>query len=120
MHESGEMYLEDILILGNEKDNVRAVDVAEFSGYSKAAVSRALARLRADGFIEVDMQGSITFTPKGREIAERTYEKHTVISSLLRRIGVDEWTASKDACKIEHVISDTTFEIMKKHMDRTK
>lgn len=120
MQESGEMYLEDILILSGEKDHVRAVDVAEFSGYSKAAVSRALARLRTDGFIETDLSGYITFTPEGRRIAERTYEKHTVIASLLRKIGVDEWTASKDACKIEHVISDTTFEIMKKHMDRTR
>ena len=107
MHESGEMYLETILVLGKKKPTVRAVDVADDLGYSKPSVSRGLARLKADG--------CIALTEKGRQIAEKIYERHIVLSKTLMALGVDEETALSDACKIEHDLSDRSFEAIKKH-----
>lgn len=115
MHESGEMYLETILVLGKKKNTVRAVDVAEDLGYSKASVSRALARLKTDGCIIVDTDGYIALTEKGRQIAEKIYERHVVLSKMLMALGVDEETALADACKMEHDLSDVTFAAIKKH-----
>ena len=115
MHESGEMYLETILVLGKKKPTVRAVDVADDLGYSKPSVSRGLARLKADGCIIVDADGRIALTEKGRQIAEKIYERHIVIRDMLIYLGVDEETATQDACRIEHVISDKSFRAICRH-----
>ena len=115
MKESGEMYLETILVLLKTKQDVRAIDVAEKMEHSKPAVSRALAKLKEQDYIVVDRDGFITLTETGREIAGKIYERHTTIAALLMHIGVDEETAAADACKIEHVISDSTFELLKKY-----
>ena len=114
--ESGEMYLETIYILGKEKGFVRAIDVGAELGYSKPSVSRAMGILREGGFITVGQDGGISLTEAGLEVAERTYERHTVLSDLFMKLGVDEENAVKDACKIEHVISSTTFAALKKHL----
>ena len=116
MHESGEMYLETILILGIKRNMVRAVDVAEEMHISKASVSRALSRLKGESCIIVDADGHIAFTEKGRKIAEKIYERHQVLSEILMALGVDPETAAADACKMEHDISDATFEAMKTHL----
>jgi len=116
--ESGEMYLETILILSKEKNTVRAIDVADFMGFSKPSVSRALGKLRDDKYIITDKNGYIAFTEKGRKIAEGVYEKHIVITDLLQRLGVDEKTAEEDACRIEHVISEKTFDAIRKHVEK--
>ena len=116
MQESGEMYLETILVLNQEKKDVRAIDVGQKMGYSKPSVSRALARLRTDGFLSVDGNGYLRLTDKGREIAEKIYERHHVLSELLIRIGVAPETAAEDACRIEHVISDESFSAIKRHV----
>lgn len=113
--ESGEMYLETILVLSKKTNTVRSIDIAEHMGFSKPAVSRAMAKLKADKYILIDKDGFIALTGSGREIAEKIYERHTVLTKLLISIGVDEETAAADACKIEHDISDKTFEAMKKH-----
>ena len=116
MQESGEMYLETILVLSREKDAVRAIDVGQKMGYSKPSVSRALAKLRADGYLLVDGNGYLRLTDKGSAIAEKIYERHHVLSELLTRIGVSPETAAEDACRIEHVISDESFTAIKKHV----
>ena len=113
--ESGEMYLETILILSQKSSFVRAIDVGEYMGFSKPSVSRALARLKEGGYVTVGPDGGISFTDAGRAVAEKIYERHTVLSHLLVRLGVDEETARDDACRIEHVISDKTFDTIKKH-----
>ena len=117
LKESGEMYLETIYILGKEKGFVRAIDVGAELGYSKPSVSRAMGILREGGFITVGQDGGISLTEAGLEVAERTYERHTVLSDLFMKLGVDEENAVKDACKIEHVISSTTFAALKKHLN---
>ena len=116
MQESGEMYLETILVISREKPNVRSIDIANHMGYSKPSVSRAVNLLKNEGYIDIDEHGSITLRAPGRKVAETIYERHVVLAELLMRIGVDEVTASVDACKIEHDISDVTFEAIKKHM----
>ena len=116
MQESGEMYLETILVLSREKDAVRAIDVGQKMGYSKPSVSRALAKLRADGYLLVDGNGYLRLTDKGSAIAEKIYERHHVLSELLTRIGVSPETAAEDACRIEHVISDESFTAIKQHV----
>lgn len=115
LQESGEMYLETILILMNKIQTVRSIDVAEYMGYSKPSVSRAVGLLKKDEYIIVDKDGFITFTDKGKEVAERTYERHTLLTELFIRLGVDREIAAADACKIEHVISEETFEAIKNH-----
>ncbi len=116
MQESGEMYLETILILGKRSNSVRAVNVAEEMRISKASVSRALSRLKDEGCLIVDGAGNIAFTEKGRQIAEKIYERHLVLTEVIMSLGVDRETATADACKIEHVISDVTFQAMKDHI----
>ena len=116
MRESGEMYLETILVLGKKKNTVRAIDIVEEMQVSKPSVSKALGRLKKEECVIVDADGHIAFTEKGRKIAEKIYERHSVLSQILIRLGVDEETAVEDACKIEHDISDKTFEIIKKHI----
>lgn len=113
--ESGEMYLETILILSLKSGAVRSLDIAEYMGFSKPSVSRAVGLLKNDGYITVDKNGFITLTGKGREIAEKIYERHTLLTEFLVRLGVDPKTAAEDACKIEHDISDASFEAIKAH-----
>ena len=115
LHESGEMYLETILILSKEKGFVRAIDVGEQLGYSKPSVSRAIGLLRNGGFVEVSDGGGLTLTNEGREVAEKIYERHIYLTKMLMSLGVDEETATNDACRIEHVISDKTFAAIKAH-----
>lgn len=114
--ESGEMYLETILILSKAKSFVRSIDVVEYMGFSKPAVSRAMRKLREDKLIATDAGGYITLTDKGRAVAEKIYERHIVLTKFIMRLGIDEKTASQDACKIEHDISDATFEAIKQHV----
>ena len=113
LQESGEMYIETIYVLSQSSGFVRAVDVGERMGFSKPSVSRALKILRENGYITVDTKGGITLTKAGRDVAERMYERHHVISSLLMKIGVDPDIAIEDSCKIEHVISEDTFNKIK-------
>ena len=117
LKESGEMYLETIYVLRKDKGFVRAIDVGAELGYSKPSVSRAMGILRDGGYITVAQDGGITLTEAGLEVAERTYERHTVLSELFMKLGVDEENAVNDACKIEHVISSTTFAALKKHLN---
>jgi len=116
MRESGEMYLETILILTNQQNAVRSIDIAEYMGYSKPSVSRAVNTLKNDGYILIDKRGNIALTKNGREAAEKIYERHTILSKMFESLGVNHKTAVDDACKIEHVISDETFAAIKKHM----
>ncbi|MGN1444396.1 MAG: metal-dependent transcriptional regulator [Acutalibacteraceae bacterium] len=118
LQESGEMYLETILILSKHSQSVRSIDVGEYMGYSKPSVSRAVGLLKNAGYIIVEKDGSLILTESGRRIAENIYEKHTTLTTFLKTLGVDEKTASDDACKIEHVISDTSFEAIKKLADK--
>ena len=117
LKESGEMYLETIYVLRKDKGFVRAIDVGAELGYSKPSVSRAMGIIRDGGYIKVAQDGGITLTEAGLEVAERTYERHTVLSELFMKLGVDEENAVNDACKIEHVISSTTFAALKKHLN---
>ena len=116
VHESGEMYLEAILVLQRKQDFVRSVDVGEYLGYSKPSVSRAMGLLRKGGLITVEQDGGLHLTQEGRELAEKIYERHTVLSRVLIGLGVPEKIAVEDACKIEHDISDVSFEIIKRHI----
>ena len=116
VHESGEMYLEAILVLQRKQDFVRSVDVGEYLGYSKPSVSRAMGLLRKGGLITVERDGGLHLTQEGRELAEKIYERHTVLSRVLIGLGVPEEIAVEDACKIEHDISDVSFEIIKRHI----
>ena len=118
LKESGEMYLESIYILHKSKPSVRSIDVAEHMNFSRASVSRGMSLLKNQDFISVDKDGYISLTEKGAQAAEKIYERHTVISQMLTEIGVDEKTAAEDACRIEHVISDETFEAIKRHAEK--
>lgn len=114
LFESGEMYLETILILSKMKKDVRAMDIAEYMNFSKPSVSRALGLLESGGFITRDNENLISFTEDGLALAGKIYERHLVIKELLIKLGVSEKTADDDACKMEHYISDETFEAIKK------
>ena len=116
LHESGEMYLETILILSGRMEHVRAIDVVEHMGFSKPSVSRGMKLLREQNYIEVDGAGYITLTESGRKIAEKIYERHLFLSEFIAKLGVDEQIAAEDACKMEHVISDETFAALKNHI----
>ena len=118
--ESLEMYLENILVLQNTLGRVRSIDIAHKTGYSKPSVSRAVKLLVNDGCIDIDADGFITLTKKGRQIADDILDRHRIISAFFESIGVGEETASEDACRIEHVISDETFEKLKKYIEDTK
>ena len=118
IQESGEMYLETILVLSETHPTVRAIDVSEEMGFSKPSVSRALAILKNDGYVVSDANGYLTLTDAGKEIAEKIYERHTTISQFLINLGVDPEVAADDACKMEHHISDQSFEALKAHAIR--
>lgn len=115
LQESGEMYLETILIL-SQRGAVRSLDVAEYMHFSKPSVSRAVSLLKNGGFIVIDKNGFIELTDAGREVADSMYERHRLLTSLLTMLGVDEETAAEDACKIEHDISEKSFEAIKNHV----
>ena len=116
LKESGEMYLETIYILSQKKGAVRSLDVAEYMGYSKPSVSRAIRVLKQGKYITVDEEGHLHLTDLGLEIALKIYERHVLLTKLLVRLGVDEETAAEDACRMEHVISDKSFEAVKNHV----
>ena len=116
LKESGEMYLETICVLRKDKGFVRAIDVGAELGYSKPSVSRAMGILRDGGYITVGADGGLNLTEAGLEVAERTYERHTILSEFFMKLGVNEERAVADACKIEHVISSETFAAVKKHL----
>ena len=118
VHESGEMYLEAILVLGKSGNLVRSVDVGEYLGYSKPSVSRAMGILRKENYITVQKNGGLVLTEKGRTLAETIYERHTILSSTLVRLGVSPETAGADACRMEHVISDESFQAIKRHTSK--
>lgn len=118
MQESGEMYLETIYVLLQKSPNVRSVDIGEYMGYSKPSVSRAIGLLKRDGLVQTDALGYLRLTPDGEARARNIYERHTVLTKMLIGLGVDEKTAAEDACRIEHYISDTTFDAIKAHMLR--
>lgn len=117
LKESGEMYLETIYVLSQKSSYVRSIDVCEEMGYSKPSVSRAVGLLKNGGYLSVSKEGALKLTSLGKEIAEKTYERHTVLSKLFMCLGVSENAATADACKIEHVISDETFDALKKHLN---
>lgn len=114
IQESGEMYLESIYVLTKKNGSVRSIDIAEYMGYSKPSISRAMGLLKDGDFIKIAKDGSITLTRAGIAVAEKIYERHTLLSNLLIRLGVSEETASEDACKLEHAISDESFEAIKR------
>lgn len=116
IQESGEMYLETILILSQKLDFVRAVDICRYMDFSKPSVSRALGLLKNGGFITVADNGHIDLTETGRNLAEKIYERHTILTEVLSYLGVDKDIAAADACRIEHVISDETFDAIKNHL----
>lgn len=118
LQESGEMYLESIYMLTKSKGSVRSIDIVEYMNYSKPSVSRAVKLLKNGEFILIDEHGYITLTQLGREVAEKIVERHTLISSFLVSLGVNETTASEDACKIEHVISDESFNAIKQYAEK--
>lgn len=116
LQESGEMYLETILILSRKSNFVRSIDISEYMGFSKPSVSRAIGLLKSGGYITVNGSGYIALTADGEEIAAKIYERHNVLSEFLVNIGVSPETAAADACKIEHNISDETFKALKRHI----
>ena len=118
LHESAEMYLETIYRLTQQRDGIRSIDIAEAMGYSKPSISRAVGLLKKDGYLLVDKDGFLSLTEKGTEVAEKIFERHTVLSAALMALGVDREVAAEDACKIEHVISDKTFAAIKEHMEK--
>ena len=115
LQESGEMYLETILVLSKTGKYVRSVDVSEYMGFSKPSVSRAIGLLKTGGYVTMDKSGHLELTDAGRAVAENIYENHTMLTRFLVSLGVDENTAAEDACKMEHVISDTSFKAIKKY-----
>ncbi len=117
IQESGEMYLESIYVLSQTSNQVRSVDVSEYLGYSKPSVSRAVGLLKNGGYLTVDKDGFLSLTSDGVKIARKIYERHTLISQLLERLGVSPETAAADACRIEHAISDESFDAIKTYID---
>ena len=120
LFESGEMYLEHILLLREKKENVRAIDIVNDTGYSKPSISRALSLLKEDGMIFVDANGYITLSQKGEETAQKIYRRHRILSDFLESIGVDAETADADACRIEHFVSDQTVAKIEQHASALK
>ena len=118
LQESGQMYLETVYILSKRGGAVRAVDVGEFMGYSKPSVSRAMGLLKQGGYVTADKDGFLSLTAEGLAIAEKMFERHTLLTDFLVHLGVDPDTADADACKIEHHLSDTSFEAIKRHAER--
>ena len=120
MHESGEMYLETIYVLTERSANVRSIDVAEHMGYSKPSVSRAVSLLKQGGYLIMAADGTLSLTDDGKNAARKIFERHNVLSSFLALIGVDDEVAAKDACKIEHVVSDETILAIKNFVENNK
>ena len=116
LQESGEMYLETILVLSKKKERVRAIDICEYLDYSKPSVSRALGLLKEGNYVTVGSNGALSLTESGLRIATKIYERHEILTAMLTRLGVSEETADRDACKIEHRISDESFEAIKAHL----
>ena len=116
IHESGEMYLESIHVLLQQRGQVRSIDISEYMGYSKPSVSRAMGVLRRDGYITMDDDSHISLTDSGRAIAEKIYSRHQILTRMLVSLGVSPETAAADACKMEHAISDETFDAIRRHM----
>ena len=120
LQESGEMYLETIYVLSKAQPQVRSIDISDRMGYSKPSISRAVGILKKEGYILVDKDGFITLTDSGRTVAEKIFARHTLISNLLIRLGVAPDVAAADACRIEHAISDASFEALKRHAEQFK
>jgi len=118
LQESGEMYLEAIYVLSRTSSAVRGIDIGDYLGYSKPSVSRALGVLKEEGLIKKDNDGFILLTKAGEILAKQIYERHTVLTKMFISLGIDEKTASEDACRVEHYISDTTFNAIKEHMKK--
>ncbi len=118
IQESGEMYLETILILSKKQPHVRSIDVGEYMGFSKPSVSRAVGLLKTGGYITVDEDGYLFLTELGLELATKIYERHNILTTFLCSLGVDSDTASQDACRIEHVLSDESLEAIKRHIGK--
>ena len=116
LHESAEMYLETIYTLSQSSAYVRSVDVAEALGYSRPSVSRAVGILKNEGYLTMEAEGFLVLTEKGTEVAEKIYERHTILTAALMALGVDRQTAAEDACKIEHDISEKSLDAIKAHM----
>ena len=114
--ESGQMYLETILVLSEKSKRVRAIDICDYMGFSKPSVSRAIGLLKSGGYVTADSDGHLTLTDSGMGVARKMYERHKLLTSFLKSLGVSEDTASSDACKIEHHISDESFEAIKAAM----
>ena len=117
LQESGEMYLETIYILSKRSGAVRSLDVAEYMNFSKPSVSRAVGLLKSGGYVLMDKDGFLTLTDAGQEVAEKIYERHTILSNWLTMLGVDPRVAAEDACKIEHDVSAESFEAIKRHIN---
>ena len=117
LQESGEMYLETILILTEKNPHVRSIDVCEYMGFSKPSVSRAIGLLKSGGYVEVDSDGYLSLTELGAEVAHKMYSRHKLLTDFLVSLGVSEAVASDDACKIEHHISEASFDAIKKFVD---
>jgi Mn-dependent DtxR family transcriptional regulator len=115
LQESGEMYLEAIYVLSKAQTMVRSIDVSEYLGYSKPSVSRAVGLLKTGGYITVENDGGLVLTDSGREIAEKIFERHTLLTRLLVRMGVSQEVAAADACRLEHAISDESFLAIKEY-----
>lgn len=118
LQESGEMYLETIYVLTKNSDSVRSIDVCEHMGYSKPSVSRAIGLLKNGGYVTVDGEGHLSLTSEGKEVAEKIYERHTMLTEFLISLGVGKDVASEDACKMEHVISDDSFDAIKNFVEK--
>jgi len=118
LYESGQMYLETIYVLSQQRNFVRAIDVSEHMGYSKPSVSRAVSTLKKEGYITVSEEGALELTELGLNVAQTMYERHTVLTKLLIGLGVPPETADEDACRMEHVISDTSFAAIKAHLEQ--
>ena len=118
IHESGEMYLETIHVLLKKNGAVRSIDISEHMGYSKPSVSRAVGLLKKGGYIQVDQDGYIPLTEAGTDVAMKIYERHTILSRMLMLLGVSPETAAEDACRLEHAISDESFQAIKNHLNK--
>ena len=117
LQESGEMYIETIYVLTKKRAFVRAIDVSEYMGYSKPSVSRAIGLLKSGGYVTVNGEGHLSLTEVGKEAAEKIYQRHTMLTELLVRLGVSREVAAEDACKIEHVISEETVAAIKNYVE---
>ena len=118
--ESAEMYLETIYVLSQTSGMVRKIDISKYMGYSKPSITRGIGLLEKRGLVNVDESGNLLLTKEGKKLAKQIYERHTVLTQMFINLGVDEETAADDACRIEHYISETTFNAIKKHMEQYK